>query len=276
MSANVRWPSVIEELAGKGWSARVVAAARLTDLRARVAAVLESGDLPDKAAARIADEVTFALPDGLEAARSVIVGAVARPLTQATLTVGGAERTVPVPPHYAGYFTVPDGLAEAAGAALAPFGHRAVRFEPPLKTLAAGAGLTRYGRNNIAYVPGLGSYLMLAACVSDAPPPDDAVWDEPLAACALRTLQRLPARLPHRRHPRRPLPARDRPLPHVRQRRPRPVPGLGGPRLAHLRRRLPALPARVPRERRGGSRRRTAGGVRRAGIRGDPRCRRRL
>ncbi len=180
MSANVRWQRVLESLAEKGWSARVVAAARLTDLRARVAAVLESGDLPDEAAAHIADEVTFALPEGLEAARSVIVGAIARPLTQATLTIGGAEYTVPVPPHYAGYFTVPDGLAEAAGAALAPFGHRAVRFEPPLKTLATGASLTRYGRNNIAYVLGLGSYLMLAACASDALPPDDAVWDEPL------------------------------------------------------------------------------------------------
>ena len=85
-----------------------------------------------------------------------------------------------MPPHYAGYFSVPDGLAETAGAALAPFGRHAVRFEPPLKTLAAGAGPARYGRNNIAYVPGLGSYFMLAACASDAPPPDDAVWVEPL------------------------------------------------------------------------------------------------
>jgi epoxyqueuosine reductase len=179
VSANIPWESVFEALEKSGWSARVVAAAHLDDLRARVAAVLESGDLPGEAAARIADEVAFALPEGL-AVRSVIVGAVARPLTQATLIVGGAERSVSVPPHYAGYFTVPDGLAEIAGAALAPFGHRAVRFEPPLKTLAAYAGLARYGRNNVVYVPGLGSYLMLAACVTDAPPPDDAVWTEPL------------------------------------------------------------------------------------------------
>ena len=72
-----------------------------------------------------------------------------------------------VPPHYAGYETVPDGLAAAVEAAVAPFGRRAARIEPPLKTLAAGAGLARYGRNNIAYVPGLGSYLQLAACVTD-------------------------------------------------------------------------------------------------------------
>jgi len=180
VSARVRWESVVEALADRGWSARVAAASRLSNLRSRVAAVLESGDLPDEAAARIAEDIAFALPEGLEAARSVIVGAVARPLTQAKLTIEGAERTVPVPPHYAGYFSVPDELAEVAGAALAPFGHRAVRFEPPLKTLAACAGLARYGRNNITYVPGLGSYVMLAACASDAPPPDDASWAEPL------------------------------------------------------------------------------------------------
>jgi len=180
VSANVRWESVMEALAEKGWSARVVDAGRLSDLRARVAAVLDSGDLPEETAARLANDVAFALPDGLEAARSVIVGAVARPLTQATLTVGGADHTVPVPPQYAGGVAARDGLTEAAGAALAPFGHRAGRFEPPLKTLAACAGLARYGRNNIAYVPGLGSYLMLAACATDAPPPDDAAWAEPL------------------------------------------------------------------------------------------------
>jgi epoxyqueuosine reductase len=179
VSANIHWERVLEALAKSGWNARVVAAAHLDDLRDRVAGVLESGDLPETAAARIAEDISFAPPEGL-AARSVIVGAVARPLTQATLIVGGAERGVAVPPHYAGYCTVPEGLAETAGAALAPFGHRAVRFEPALKTLAACAGLARYGRNNIAYVPGLGSYLMLAACATDAAPPDDAVWTEPL------------------------------------------------------------------------------------------------
>jgi len=270
VSANVRWESVMEAPAEKGWSARVVDAGRLSDLRARVAAVLDSGDLPEETAARLADDVAFALPDGLEAARSVIVGAVARPLTQATLIVGDAEHTVSVPPHYASYFTIPDGLAEAAGAAFAPFGHRAVRFEPPLKTLAVCASLARYGRNNIAYVPGLGSYLMLAACATDAPSPDDATWAEP-PQLALRALQRLPACLPHRRHPRRPLPARNGSLPDLRERRPRPVPRVGGPGLAHLRRRLSALSAGMPRERACGARDRAAGGVRRAGIRGDPR-----
>lgn len=173
------WTSVLAALAAAGWTARVVPAERLDDLRSRVAGTLASGQLPGSTAGHIADEVAFAVPPELPAVRSVVVGATSRPLTRATLTVDGEPREVVVPPHYAGYHTVPRGLTAALAAALAPTGHAAAGFEPPLKTLAACSGLARYGRNNIAYVPGLGSYLLLAACATDAPPPGDASWDEP-------------------------------------------------------------------------------------------------
>jgi epoxyqueuosine reductase len=173
------WTSVLDDLATAGWTARVVAAERMDDLRSRVAGVLASGELPGPTADHLSEEVAFGWPADLAAARSVVVAATPRPLTRATLTVGGEEREIVVPPHYAGYRTVPDGLVAALAAALAPTGHAAARFEPPLKTLATCAGLARYGRNNITYVRGLGSYLMLAACATDAPPPADAAWDEP-------------------------------------------------------------------------------------------------
>ena len=112
--------------------------------------------------------------------RAVVIAATGRPLTRAVLTLGGAEHVVPVPPHYAGYHTVPRLLEEALRELLAPTGHAAGLCAAPLKTLAAGAGLARYGRNNIAYVPGLGSYLMLAACVTDAPAPEWVEWGEAL------------------------------------------------------------------------------------------------
>ncbi len=173
------WAAVLAAASAAGWTAAVVAAERLDEVRGRVAGVLASGELPGPTAEHLADETGFAWPAELPQARSVVVGATPRPLTRATLTLHGEPREVVVPPHYAGYHTVPDGLAAAVGAALAPAGHRAARFEPPLKTLAAAAGLARYGRNNIVYVPGLGSYLMLAACATDAPPPEGAHWGEP-------------------------------------------------------------------------------------------------
>jgi epoxyqueuosine reductase len=174
------WTTVLAHLAEAGWTARVVAAERLDELRSRVAGILASGELPGPTADHLADELAFAWPDEVPEPRSVVIGATRRPLTRATLTIGGEPHEVVVPPHYAGYHTVPHGLTAALADALAPSGHAAARFQPPLKTLAACAGLARYGRNNIAYVAGLGSYLLLAACATDAPPPDDAPWDEPL------------------------------------------------------------------------------------------------
>jgi epoxyqueuosine reductase len=79
-----------------------------------------------------------------------------------------------IPPHYAGYYETPRRFAAAVEAALAPRGHRAAEARVPLKTAAAAAGLARYGINNVAYVEGLGSYVQLAACVTDAPPPAGA------------------------------------------------------------------------------------------------------
>jgi epoxyqueuosine reductase len=180
MTTTPDWTSALQDLAAAGWTARVVAAARMEDLSSRVAGVLASGELPGPTADHLGEEVAFDWPAELAEARSVVVAATPRPLTRATLTVGGEQREVVVPPHYAGYHTVPDGLTAALAAALAPTGYAAARFEPPLKTLAACAGLACYGRNNIAYVRGLGSYLMLAASATDAPPPPDATWDEPL------------------------------------------------------------------------------------------------
>jgi epoxyqueuosine reductase len=180
MTMTPDWTAVLDDLAGAGWTARVVAAERLEELRRRVAGVLASGDLPGHTAGHLADEVAFSPPAELREVRSVVVGATSRPLTRATLIVGGEPREVVVPPHYAGYHTLPHDLTTALGEALAPTGHGAAGFAPPLKTLAACSGLARYGRNNIAYVPGLGSYLLLAACATDVPPPAPAVWDEPL------------------------------------------------------------------------------------------------
>jgi epoxyqueuosine reductase len=172
------WAGVLRTLAQRGWSAAVVAAERLEQVHTRVAGILASDALPAPTAEHLGAETAVKLPESV-AARSVIVAATTRPLTQAQLTVSGSPHRVPVPPHYAGYATVPLHLVRTAAEALARAGYVAQGLRAPLKTLAVGAGLARYGRNNLAYVPGLGSYLLLAACVSDAPPPHGAPWHGP-------------------------------------------------------------------------------------------------
>jgi len=184
------WTGVLAELEQAGWLARVVPVERLAEINVRVDHELTFGGLEEGAGERIAADFCWdpdgragPMGDGADAEprtpRSVVIGAKARPLTQAALTIGGERHVVVVPPHYAGYYSVPRELVATVAAALAPAGFAAAGFSPPLKTLAACAGLARYGRNNVAYVSGLGSYLIFGACLSDAPPPEDAPWIEP-------------------------------------------------------------------------------------------------
>jgi epoxyqueuosine reductase len=175
------WHSVRGELAAEGIRARVLPVERLDDVRVRVAEALADADLPSPVAEDVAGDIARALPETSGSWRSAVIAAVGRPLTQATLTWRGTTRTVAVPPHYAGYAAVPRAVAGRIDELLRPAGFTAAHCEPPLKTLAACSGLARYGRNNVTYVDGLGSWLQLAACVSDAPSPDDAVWGAPQA-----------------------------------------------------------------------------------------------
>ncbi len=187
MTTNEAWRAVGEALDGAGWRWRVVAVERLADAAGRVADALataglspETGDSGDELLQAARAEVPEELPD----ARSLVVGAIARPVTRATLVVDGTERTVVVPPHYAGYYTVPRGFAELVAATLAGRDRRAAQARVPLKTLAAGSGLARYGRNNVTYVDGLGSYVQLAACATDLPAPPEAAWGRARALVA--------------------------------------------------------------------------------------------
>lgn len=179
MRAPFDWAAVLVELVAAGWTARVVPAQRLDEAGERAREAVTSGEFPTDVAAGMDRWLSFTVPQVGAGARSVVIAAVPRPLTQAVLARDGRQRLVRIPPHYAGYATTPKKLAAALRAALLPCGFGAADFQPPLKTLAACSGLARYGLNNIAYVEGIGSYLFLAACVSDAPPPDEHAWGSP-------------------------------------------------------------------------------------------------
>ena len=60
---------------------------------------------------------------------------------------------------------------------LKPAGYHIQTANIPRKLLAVRSGLARYGKNNITYMEGLGSFYRLAAFVSDLPCPGD-LWEE--------------------------------------------------------------------------------------------------
>jgi epoxyqueuosine reductase len=119
----------------------------------------------------------FKVPETLPEAKSIIVVAVPRPQAQAIFTLGGEKVALILPPTYVAYQQTTDRVAEFLTGILKKKGYKIARTALPLKLLAVRSGLAEYGRNNITYVPGFGSFFQLVAVYSDLPCREDG-WRE--------------------------------------------------------------------------------------------------
>jgi epoxyqueuosine reductase len=105
----------------------------------------------------------------------ILVVAMPRPAHSVEFTVGSQSLRAVLPPTYLHYrSTFEDVRRDLAVNALSSWQVR--QIEGPLKSLASRLGLVRYGRNNLTYAPGIGSYLQLLGYLTDAPLPIDAGW----------------------------------------------------------------------------------------------------
>jgi len=166
---------MIEE---RGWKGRILPIGHLTDLRESIHGRYEQG-LIDKALYR--DQLSFFSfnsPVDLPGASSIII--VAAPTPQMRIIFNWHGRRVPVviPPTYVSYTPRTHSIQEVLAVWLKHEGYRLAKAQLPLKTLAVHSGLAEYGRNNISYVAGIGSFLQLVGAFSDLPCDGDS-WRKP-------------------------------------------------------------------------------------------------
>jgi len=108
--------------------------------------------------------------------QSVIIVAVPRPAyARVTYTLGDTEYKA-----FAPVFTPMERVDEYIQTAVKKAGYDIQReARLPLKRLAVQSGLAEYGRNNITYVPGMGSYLAYRAFSTEISC-ENGVWREPV------------------------------------------------------------------------------------------------
>lgn len=174
---------VFAELRKRGYQARVVSIRHLPSLQDGIEERRRQGLLDSDFYKDRLTWFKFAPPDDFAAA-SLIVVAVPRPQSQAIFKWKGGSLPLILPPTYAAYDETTKTIGDLLSELLGRKGYRAVPTALPLKALAVRSGLASYGRNNISYVSGMGSFLQLVAVYSSMPCHSDT-WREPamMKAC---------------------------------------------------------------------------------------------
>jgi epoxyqueuosine reductase len=176
--------SYLRDLSERGWEGRIVPVERLADLKAAIEGRHEEGLLDETFYQERLSFFDFNLPQELPAASSIIIVAVPVPQVEALFHWEGKQVSAILPPTYAGYQALNERVREVVAKLLKEAGYRVAKTALPLKTLAACSGLGAYGRNNLCYVAGMGSFLQLVGLYADLPCSDDP-WRQPpmLARC---------------------------------------------------------------------------------------------
>ena len=168
----------LEELEKYGYSGRIVSVERLQSLRENIESNHRTGLLDEefyqRYLARFATAGTGDMPD----ARSLIVVAARQPRVRFTFSWKGNKTTVIIPPSYLHAEEADIEVLERLASLLGPEGFHVVPALAPRKLLAVQSGLAVYGRNNITYVEGMGSFHRLTAFLSDMPPDAAEEWHD--------------------------------------------------------------------------------------------------
>ena len=169
---------LLDRLDERGWKARIVPIDRLAELEGAIRSQRDAGLLHAALDRAQLHQFSFTRPADLPDARSIIAVAVPVPQVRIIFHWRGAPVPIVLPPTYVSYTPTTIAVQNTLARWLALDGFQVARPRLPLKTLAAGSGLAAYGRNNLCYVSGLGSFLRLVAAFSDLSS-DGASWRVP-------------------------------------------------------------------------------------------------
>ncbi len=162
--------------------ARATSIRHLTDLRKKIEGKRQGGYLDEVFYRKWLAQFRFTVSKELPQAKSIIITAAPQPQIRVTFRWKRKLHAFIIPPTYS-YHT--DAQVRAVlEEVLNPHGYKTGKIVLPLKLLAVSCGLAQYGRNNISYIEGLGSFFRLKGFFTDWPAAEGP-WFEPgtMEAC---------------------------------------------------------------------------------------------
>ena len=158
-----------------GCQAKIVSVEHLRDLQADINTLHQQGYFDEEFFAEELNGFDFAVADRLPGAKSLVIAAAPQPQVRVTFVAEGQELPYILPPTYS--YATDRKMAELIRLQLEPAGYHFKKASIPWKLLAVRSGLARYGKNNITYIAGMGSFYRLVAFVTDLPCAEDS-WGE--------------------------------------------------------------------------------------------------
>jgi epoxyqueuosine reductase len=100
-------------------------------------------------------------------ARSLIVVSVPQPQVRVTFIREDQSYPIMIPPTY--FFLSDSHVTDLLGTCFEPQGYKLQKVRLPEKLMAVRSGLAQYGKNNITYIKGMGSFHRPVVFISDVP-----------------------------------------------------------------------------------------------------------
>lgn len=174
MSHKSLFKKIFQTLEQQGYQGRMIAVEHLAELQAEIQQRYSQGEIA-REIYEYCKGLVLNVPAALPEARSLIIAAAPQPPVEVIFHVNGQPFPALIPPTY---FTYTDPIIhQLLDSVLGPEGYRLVKARLPLKLLAVRSGLAQYGRNNITYIPGMGSFHRPVAFYTDLPCEADSWGD---------------------------------------------------------------------------------------------------
>jgi epoxyqueuosine reductase len=159
--------SIYEALAKQGFKGKIVPIKHVDELQTEIEIHFQKGHLNGNLYADYLANFDFKLVGDFPEANSLIIVTAPQPQVRCLFRWRGRVYPCIIPPTYSS--ATDNQISDCLEKILKPEGFHQEIKKLPQKLLAVRSGLAQYGKNNITYVPGMGSFHRPAVFVSDLP-----------------------------------------------------------------------------------------------------------
>jgi len=149
------------------YRAGIISFSRVEQIKSGINNLYEKKIISEKIYKSYLNNFSYNMKEEFFESRSVIIVAAPRPQSRINFNIYSGPVPVIVPPAYVNQEKMDRKIKVLLDNCLSNTGYKVAPARLPEKLLAAHSGIGRYGRNNILYIDGFGSFLQLSAFFSN-------------------------------------------------------------------------------------------------------------